>query len=84
MKLKYSKHAEHRMQNRAIAGDMIEVVLDWGHRRHHAGACICEIAKKDIPYLRQELRLPTRVVDKLSRLRVVVSDRTVVTAMYRH
>ena len=84
MKLKYSKHAKHRMQNRAITGQLIEVVWDWGYERHHAGACICEIPKTEIPFLKQELGLPTRVVDKLIKLRVVVSDRTVVTAMYRH
>ena len=84
MKLKYSKHAEHRMQNRAITGELIEVVLGWGKERHHAGDCICEITKKDIPFLKQELGLSKRAVDKLIKLRVVVSDWTVVTAMYRY
>ncbi len=72
------------MQNRAIASDLIDLVLEWGDWRHHRGDCIYEIQKRDIPFLKKELGLSTRVAEKLAKLRVVVSDWTVVTAMYRY
>jgi len=83
MELEYTKHAQHRMKNRAIGDYLAKVVFHFGRERTHGGLSIVEIAKKDLPYVIKDLGIPPELTKKLGRIRIVVSGWTVVTAMHR-
>jgi len=74
--MKFSQHAQSRMQQRGIKRDDIDYVLDYGRETHdHHGGCIYALDRRS-----------RRGMNKVDRKNVyaVVADETIVTVGIRY
>ncbi|MFQ3249095.1 MAG: hypothetical protein ACI9O6_000899 [Glaciecola sp.] len=84
--MRLSKHAELRMQQRAISWEHIETVLAFGEDYYHGenGYYTC-LSNRTIRRLSAKATVlsSTQILSKLKRLFVVSAENTIVTVGYK-
>ena len=86
--MRYTKHAQKRLQQRAIPELSVKVIRRYGKRGYHKGAEVYRINKKSRHRLKEYLKAHMskqeyrRVIECLECY-VVVSDGDVITAGHR-
>jgi hypothetical protein len=79
-----TRHARQRLRARAIPIEAIELVVGFGRERHTHGATKFFLDRAARARIRHEIgETPMRALGHKLDIAVVVSDGTLITAMYR-
>ena len=80
-----SKHARRRMQQRGIKKETVEFVLRHGDRQEYVGRDTSSVylSKKMIGRLSRSKMIRASVIDKASKIIVLIAQEMIVTAMSR-
>lgn len=83
--MELTEHARIRCQQRGISGEIVDILLKFGRRKHRGGAAICFMDRASREDARQTLgrRKFARISDRLNSYVVVSDDETVITAAKR-
>jgi len=83
LKLRISKHAERRCQQRGISPLAIETILDYGHFNYVGGAKSWSMNRLEKSFARHDLGKEYKNIEKKLGFLVVSHDGTLITAAHK-
>ena len=79
----YSHHAACRMQQRGIAPELVELLLNIGRSSYHQGRELVYLDRKGVTMLQAEYGLPAECCQRLRGHYLVLQDGEIVTVGHK-
>ena len=81
----FTRHAQARMQQRAISNRAVEILMTYGEYRNHRGAEVCYLTTRSRIWMLRDLgkRGFMKLEKMLNAYLVVADDGVVITAGHR-
>ncbi|MEK9652799.1 MAG: hypothetical protein VW437_03370 [Betaproteobacteria bacterium] len=79
----YTKHCKERMQQRAINGQIIEILISFGISKRRKGADVIFLDKQGIQDVENLPGVNTRLIEKASKAYLVEDQGRVITVAFR-